>query len=309
MDPILYWNAVALEALRRDFSELRAGPPADPAPKVRPEQGGPTLSSRAMGVVHLAIYDAFAGISKTPGVLPPYLPGLPVPPAGAGLEAAVAAAAYDTLFKLYPAQQPYFDAQLAAAPIPAAGKAQGTTFGKAVALAMLTDRAADPGASDAGYMPPVHAAAHQVDPDSPGQGFHAPFYGAMSKCFAVSARHTLAVPPLPGDAGYASALKELRGKGIALELMGTVPNGYPKRSVNETIIGVYWGDANHAIKSGERVLIVDDVLATGGTLRAAANLVERLGATVAGISLLIELSFLGGRERLSEYSVSSLITY
>ena len=239
MDPILYWNAVALEVLRRDFTELRPGPPLDPAPKVRPEQGGPTLSSRAMGIVHLAIYDAFAGITKTPAVLPPYLLGLPVPPAGAGLEAAVAAAAYDTLLKLYAAQKPFLDAQLAAAPIPAAGKAQGTNFGKAVALALMNDRAADPGASDAGYMPPVHAAAHQADPDN-AQGFHAPFYGAMSKGFAVSARHGLLAPPLPGDVAYANALKEVRGKGVAPELMGTVPNGYPKRSVNEKIVGVYW---------------------------------------------------------------------
>jgi adenine phosphoribosyltransferase len=64
-----------------------------------------------------------------------------------------------------------------------------------------------------------------------------------------------------------------------------------------------------AIDSGERVLIVDDVLATGGTVRAAANLVERLGATVVGISLLIELSVLSGREKLRDYTVSSLITY
>jgi adenine phosphoribosyltransferase len=63
------------------------------------------------------------------------------------------------------------------------------------------------------------------------------------------------------------------------------------------------------VQPGERVLIVDDVLATGGTVRAAANLVERLGAKVVGVSLLIELSFLAGREKLEGYQVSSLITY
>jgi adenine phosphoribosyltransferase len=64
-----------------------------------------------------------------------------------------------------------------------------------------------------------------------------------------------------------------------------------------------------AINPGERVLIVDDVLATGGTVRAAANLVERLGATVVGISLLIELGFLAGRDKLRDYDVTSLLTY
>jgi adenine phosphoribosyltransferase len=64
-----------------------------------------------------------------------------------------------------------------------------------------------------------------------------------------------------------------------------------------------------AIQPGERVLIVDDVLATGGTVRAAANLVERLGATVVGISLLIELEFLTGRDKLTGYNVNSLLTY
>ncbi len=64
-----------------------------------------------------------------------------------------------------------------------------------------------------------------------------------------------------------------------------------------------------AIKPGERVVIVDDVLATGGTVRAAINLVERLDGVVAGVSLLIELSFLNGRAALPGYNVNSLIVY
>ncbi len=64
-----------------------------------------------------------------------------------------------------------------------------------------------------------------------------------------------------------------------------------------------------AIAAGERVLIVDDLLATGGTIFAAAKLVERLGAHVAGVSVLIELSQLGGRQKLSGLEVLSQIIY
>lgn len=64
-----------------------------------------------------------------------------------------------------------------------------------------------------------------------------------------------------------------------------------------------------AIAPGQRVLIVDDVLATGGTAAATADLVERLGGEVAGIAVLIELSGLGGREKLAGYPLTSLLQY
>ena len=64
-----------------------------------------------------------------------------------------------------------------------------------------------------------------------------------------------------------------------------------------------------AFRPAERVLVVDDVLATGGTAKATANLVERTGAKVVGMAFLIELDFLKGRDRLGGYDLLSLITY
>ena len=64
-----------------------------------------------------------------------------------------------------------------------------------------------------------------------------------------------------------------------------------------------------ALKPGSRVLLIDDLLATGGTAAAAAALVKRLGAQILEISFLIELGFLGGRQKLKDYSVRSLIVY
>ena len=64
-----------------------------------------------------------------------------------------------------------------------------------------------------------------------------------------------------------------------------------------------------AIKPGQRVLVHDDVLATGGTAKATAELVEQLGGIVVGLPFIIELTFLDGREKLSGYDVFSLIDY
>jgi adenine phosphoribosyltransferase len=65
-------------------------------------------------------------------------------------------------------------------------------------------------------------------------------------------------------------------------------------------------DAFHA---GQRVLVVDDLLATGGTIRATIDLVESFGASVDGVGFLIELAFMNGRNRLSNYDIMSLIKY
>jgi adenine phosphoribosyltransferase len=64
-----------------------------------------------------------------------------------------------------------------------------------------------------------------------------------------------------------------------------------------------------AIRAGERILLHDDLLATGGTMAAACRLVESLGGTIVGISFLIELAFLNGRNHLGSYDIHSLIRY
>jgi adenine phosphoribosyltransferase len=64
-----------------------------------------------------------------------------------------------------------------------------------------------------------------------------------------------------------------------------------------------------AIQPGQKAIIMDDLLATGGTAKAAARLVERLGGTVVGLSFLIELSFLDGRAALRQYPIHSLIHF
>ena len=105
---------------------------------------------------------------------------------------------------------------------------------------------------------------------------------------------------------------------IALELgCGFVPVRKPGKLPAATLSRDYaleYGETaleihTDAIASGQKVLVVDDVLATGGTLAATCQVLKELGAVVEGISVLAELSFLSGRDLLHEYKLESAIVY
>jgi len=105
---------------------------------------------------------------------------------------------------------------------------------------------------------------------------------------------------------------------IALELgAGIVPvrkkGKLPYKRVSATYALEYGTDTlemhEDAVKPGEKVLVVDDVLATGGTAAAVCEMVDKLGAKVAGVAMLIELEFLKGRSKLAGRDIHSLIKY
>jgi len=91
------------------------------------------------------------------------------------------------------------------------------------------------------------------------------------------------------------------------------PGKLPHKTLNQEYTLEYGKDAleihEDAIKPGQRVLIIDDLLATGGTLLSTAKLIEQLEGNVAGILTLIELTDLKGREQLTQYHVHSLVSY
>jgi adenine phosphoribosyltransferase len=91
------------------------------------------------------------------------------------------------------------------------------------------------------------------------------------------------------------------------------PKKLPAKTVSQEYALEYGTDTleihEDAIQPGQRVLIVDDVLATGGTAAAVAQLVEKLGGTVAGLAFVIELDFLNGRSKLNGRTIHSLLHY
>src|SRR5262249_32830189 len=91
------------------------------------------------------------------------------------------------------------------------------------------------------------------------------------------------------------------------------PGKLPWKTVSESYALEYGNDAleihRDALHAGEKVLIVDDLLATGGTASAAVRLVEKLGGEVAGAAFVIELGFLGGRAKLAVSPVHTLVKF
>ena len=91
------------------------------------------------------------------------------------------------------------------------------------------------------------------------------------------------------------------------------PGKLPAQSIAESYDLEYGSNTleihTDAIEKGQRILIVDDLLATGGTAKASCNLVEKLGGDVVGLAFIIELTFLNGRDKLKDYEVFSLLKY
>ena len=91
------------------------------------------------------------------------------------------------------------------------------------------------------------------------------------------------------------------------------PGKLPAETLSETYTLEYGEDKieihKDAIQPGDKVLLHDDLLATGGTMKAATKLIEKMGAEIVQISFLIELNFLNGREKLQGYEIFSLMAY
>ena len=108
------------------------------------------------------------------------------------------------------------------------------------------------------------------------------------------------------------------GSLVAWELgVGFVPLRKPGKlpyDVHRVSYDLEYGSATleahkDALSIGDRVLLIDDLLATGGTAKASCDLVERMGAQVVACAFLIELAELGGRKKLEQYEIHSLLTY
>ena len=130
-------------------------------------------------------------------------------------------------------------------------------------------------------------------------GVLAETYGPVDKVAGIEARGFILAAPVAAQLG--SGFIPIRKKG---KLPGaTFAEDYQLEYGTATIEVLA-----DAFDPGDRVLVIDDVLATGGTARASANLVQRAGAQVAGIAVLLELSFLNGRAKVADLPVTALIT-
>lgn len=117
---------------------------------------------------------------------------------------------------------------------------------------------------------------------------------------APEARGFLIGAPLAHELGVGFVPVRKAGKLPAETIEGTYDLEYGKDRVEMHL---------DSIEKGQKVLVVDDLLATGGTIRTTIELIKKLGGEIAGVAFLIELSYLPGREQLGDYDVFSLIQY
>lgn len=122
----------------------------------------------------------------------------------------------------------------------------------------------------------------------------------IDKVVAIDARGFLLATPIAYKIGCGVSLVRKNGK-------------LPYKTIKENYQKEYGVDVltmhKDTIKKGERILVVDDILATGGTVEAAIKLVERLGGKVIGVSFIVDLPFLGGSKKLAKYKLNYLVSY
>ena len=141
-----------------------------------------------------------------------------------------------------------------------------------------------------------------------GPAFHAAVDGMARATEGVDYSRVLSAEARGFVFGTALAYRAKKGLILARK-----PNKLPRRTISAFYDLEYGQNTlevhTDAIGHGTRVLVVDDLLATGGTARAMCRLVENAGGVVAGVAFLIELRFLNGRDLLAPYEVTSLLAY
>ncbi len=141
-----------------------------------------------------------------------------------------------------------------------------------------------------------------------GPAFHAAVDGMAHATEGIDYSRILSAEARGFVFGTALAYRAKKGLVLARK-----PNKLPRKTISASY-DLEYGQSTlevhtDAIAHGARVLIVDDLLATGGTSRAMCQLVENAGGVVAGVAFLIELRFLKGRQLLAPYEVTSLLAY
>lgn len=228
------WNAIALNASGLDHTPVAAG-----ETRVFGEQLGPDRASRAMAIVHIAIFDAVNAIT---GGYHSYT-GIPPAPANTSMAAAIAQAAHDTLTALFPSQAAHFAAQLTSSLAKLAdgeAKANGIALGHQAADAILALRASD-GAQHA----EPRIAIDFLTGDAPGDWRQDPislhplalgaYWGEVAP-FVLEASNQFRIPPPPSltSQEYAAAFQEVQrlgGDGVVTPT---------ERSEEQTFIGLFW---------------------------------------------------------------------
>ena len=246
---VIYWNQIAIDAGVLDHTQ-----PVAPETRVFGEQLGPVRTSRALAIVHIAIFDAVNSIAGSYESYSKVNRARPV----TSTRAAIAQAAHDTLLFLYPSQAARFDLSLAQAlePIPnGQAKSDGIELGRHAAVAILALRADDGYPAD--YEEPL-LGADFIPNDAPGKWRQDPIsrvpialgaHWGKVKPFALKSGDQFRVPPPPAlvSPEYAAAYREVKrlgGCGLDPTDCPGGPDGHPTptdRTPEQTEVGIYWG--------------------------------------------------------------------